>query len=103
MTLAEAIAIAFLAVSGISLLVQSWALHKLRVGRIRGGVYRTAWCRVWCAVLYVLVGTNALTLHLITLQTTFIAFALTQATWQANAWLDVRRGHHPPHIARHRR
>lgn len=103
MSLADAIADAFLAVSLLSLAVQAWALHKLRVARIRGDFYRTAWCRVGCAVIYVLVGINALWFTWKTLQTSFIAFAVTQVTWQANAWLDVRHGRQPPHQPKHHR
>lgn len=102
MSLAEAIAVAFLAVSGLSLIVQAWALHKLRVGRIRGGVFRTAWCRVGCAVVYVLVGVNALWEHWATLQVSLFAFLITQATWQVNAVIDVRHGYKPPHLPKHR-
>jgi hypothetical protein len=102
MSLADAIAVAFLSVSLLSLAVQSWALHKLRVGGIRGDFYRTVWCRVGCAVLYVLVGANALWLHLVTLQTSFVAYFLIQVTWIANSRLDVRHGHNPPHQPKHR-
>lgn len=99
MSLAEAIAVAFLSVSVLSLGVQAWALHRLRMARIRGGVFRTAWCRVGCSVVYVLVGVNALWGHLATLQVSLFAFLITQGTWQINAVLDVHS--RPPYKPRH--
>lgn len=103
MTAEQVIADAFLVVSVMSFVVQAWALRGLRRRRVRGGVWRTAICRVGCAVIYVGVGINALRWHWATLQVTFIAFLITQLTWQANAWLDVHKAEKPvPRGGRHR-
>lgn len=104
MTSEQYIADAFLVVSVMSLLVQAWALHGLHRRRVRSGVWRTAMCRVGCAVIYVGVGANALVWHWATLQVTFVAFVITQLTWQANAWLDVHKAEKPARLrgGRHR-
>lgn len=84
---------AFLAVSCLSLIVQLWGLTRLahRAGTAAArGLFRTSVCRVGCAVLYVYVGLNALVFHCAVLTTTFAVFCVVQATWQINAWADVR-------------
>ena len=102
MTLTQAISVAFLTVSLLSLAIQSWALHRLRIEHIRGGVFRTVWFRVICAVLYVLVGVNALWEHWVTLQISLLAFFITQAIWVTNTVVDVKHGRRPPYHPRHR-
>lgn len=102
MSLDEAIAVAFLAVSVLSLAVQSWGLHRLRVGQVRGGVFRTVWFRVVCAVIYVLVGVNALWEHWVTLQVSLFAFFITQGIWVTNTVVDILHSHKPPHRPKHR-
>lgn len=91
MTVEQAITVSFLAVSLLSFGVQAWAFHRLNKHGQRDGTWRTAVCRVGCAVIYIVVGANAFVGHWATLQVTFVAFCITQATWQANAWLDVRQ------------
>lgn len=93
MTLERTVTVAFLAVSCVSLLVQGWGLRRL-APRTRGPVAwaltRTSVCRVGCALLYVYVGMNALVIHQAVLVTTFLVFCVVQATWQVNAFADVR-------------
>ncbi|HEX5347834.1 MAG TPA: hypothetical protein VFW64_12170 [Pseudonocardiaceae bacterium] len=89
----EQSAAAFLVVSCLSLLVQAWGLHRLAAraqSPAARGLTRTSVCRVAVSCLYVYVGTNALALHHAVLVTTLLAFAATQATWQANTVADVR-------------
>jgi hypothetical protein len=92
MTLERFITVSFFVVSLVGLVVQAWALGRLWRADSRSGLWRTSACRVGCAVLYVLVGINAWALRWAVLQVTFVAFCLTQGTWQINAWLDVRLG-----------
>ncbi len=88
MTTEQVISVASLLVSLAGLALQGWALKRLKGTTHQ--VVRTASCRVACAIIYVLVGTNALFFNWRTLAVAFIAFCITQATWQVNAWLDVR-------------
>lgn len=94
MTLVDAVTGAYLAVSCMSLGVQVWGLRRLaphhRQTALARALTRTSLCRVGCAVLYVGIGVNALVFHRSVLVTTFLAFCVVQATWQANAYADVR-------------
>lgn len=101
MSLNDAIAVGFLAVSLLSLTVHSWALHKLRAGGVRGDFYRTVRARVGCAVLYCLVGANALWLHFVPLTASFATYAVIQLTWMHNSRIDVRHGRNPPRQPKH--
>lgn len=97
---AEAVVtVAFLLVSMLGLGVQAWALGRLWRTVHLPGLVRTAACRVGCAALYVAVGVNAWGPQWAVLQASFIAFCVTQATWQINALMDVRldrrRGRRP--------
>lgn len=92
MTVQDAITVAFLVVSLVGLVVQVWALTRLWRTEPGPGLVRTSACRVACAVLYIVVGLNAWCPQWAVLQVTFVAFCLTQATWQINAVLDVRLG-----------
>lgn len=95
-TVEEAVTVAFLVVSLLGFGVQGWALTRLWRTEHVPGLVRTSACRVACSVLYVLVGLNAWCGHWAVLQVTFVAFCLTQATWQINAWMDVRLGRRRP-------
>jgi hypothetical protein len=89
-TVETAITVAFLVIAVFGLSVQAWALRRLWRAVHMPGLVRTSACRVVCAVLYVLVGLNAWLPKWAVLQVTFVAFCLTQATWQINALMDVR-------------
>lgn len=102
MTAEQVVAWSFLAVSAFGLSVQLWALSRLWRARQVRGLARTSACRAGCAVLYVLVGINALDFQWAVLQVTFVSFCVTQATWQINAWLDVRLEHSHHRRPRHR-
>lgn len=102
MTAEEAITFAYLAVSGLSLLVQARHLHRMREAKAGHGLTRTAWCRVGCSVLYVLVGVNALAVHWAVIQTTFAVYATTAVTWWINSILDDRLTR-PPRTKRPKR
>ena len=88
----QAITVAYLTVSVVSLLIQGWAMHRLRVDKAGRGLKRTVACRVGCSVLYVGVGVNALVWHWAVLQVTFAVYAATAVTWWVNSRMDVRRG-----------
>lgn len=90
MSFAATITAAFLLVSLVGLGVQAWALTRLWGTVHVPGLVRTSACRVGSALLYVAVGVNAAGPQWATLPTSFVAFCLTQATWQVNALLDVR-------------
>lgn len=90
MTAEDAITFAYLAVSALSLLVQARHLYRMRRARAGHGLARTAWCRVGCTVLYVLVGVNALAGHWAVIQCTFAVYATTAVTWWVNSILDDR-------------
>lgn len=93
MNLDQLIKVAFLAMSCLSLAVQSVTLRVLRRAPLAAdSLIRTAWCRVGCAVLYVYVGVNALLWQWNTLTTTFLVFFMVQVTWQVNAGLDIVAG-----------
>lgn len=91
---------AFLFVSLLGFTVQAWALTRLWRTPHHAGLARTSVCRVACAVIYIVVGINALAVHWAVSQVAFLAFSLTQATWLINAALDVRLG---TYRAKHRR
>ncbi len=91
MSIKDLIAWAFLTISIIGFTVQTWALrHIIGNGARRPGLVRTAGCRVAAAVLYLIIGINAVTWQWATLQVAFAGFFTTQATWQINALMDVR-------------
>lgn len=90
MSIEDLIAYAFLVISMAGFVVQTWALGHIRHGNNRPGLVRTAACRVAAAVLYVIIGINAVTWQWATLQVAFAGFFITQATWQINALMDVR-------------
>ncbi|MDQ2739694.1 MAG: hypothetical protein M3Y35_13995 [Actinomycetota bacterium] len=90
MSIKDLIADAFLAISVVGFIVQTWALGHIRRGTQRPGLVRTAGCRVAAAVLYLIIGVNAVTWQWATLQVAFAGFFITQATWQINALMDVR-------------
>lgn len=92
------VAIAFLAMSIISLAWQGFALSWLvrdsnsrsrATGGYRG-LLRTAICRTSVAAAYVLVGINAIWPRVEVLILTFAVFCVVQAVWQLNAWADLR-------------
>lgn len=101
MTAEDAITFAYLAVSALSLLVQARHLYRMRRARAGHGLARTAWCRVGCTVLYVLVGVNALAVGWAVIQSTFAVYATTAVTWWINSLLDDRLTR--PRRRRHRR
>lgn len=93
-----AFAVAFLAMSGVSLLWQTRALRKLAAfgaELVQGstetprGLLRTSVCRVAAAALYVAVGLNELFIHLAGASVTFGVFCVVQVMWQLNASADV--------------
>jgi hypothetical protein len=96
----RSVAIAFLAMSVISLGWQMVALRRLQRGSnacsratpAYGGLLRTAVCRVGCAVAYVIVGINALWPRVEVLILTFAVFCAVQGVWQLNALADIRLG-----------
>lgn len=98
MSAEKVVAVAFLVMSGVSMVWQSSALWRLvtdstlrsRATSAYHGLLRTAICRVSTAFAYVLVGVNALWPRFEVLIFTFVVFCLTQAVWQANAWADLR-------------
>lgn len=92
MTAQQIIILAYLAVSVASLVIHSWAMHRLRVDKAGRGLKRTVACRVGCSVLYVFVGSNALAVHWAVYDVTFAAYAATAVTWWVNSRQDVRRG-----------
>jgi len=57
------------------------------------GLLRTAGCRVAAAVLYVMVGTNALIIGFDVLGVTLGTFCSTTVLWVVNGLLDVRLKH----------
>lgn len=93
MTVEQVSSVVFVAISGLSLLVQAWALRRVTSmpsSVLRATLRRTACSRTACAVLYVAVGTNALIMRWHVLAIAFATFCITQGTWQANACLDAR-------------
>lgn len=99
MSAEQAIKWGFLFVSLLGSAVQAWALTRLWRTPHHAGLARTSVCRVGCAVIYVLVGINALAVHWLVSDVAFLAFSVTQATWSINAMFDVRLGTYQP---RHR-
>jgi hypothetical protein len=89
--------IPFLLVSCVAALWQSWMCYQLIAPRdaIRGtvisrGLIRTSACRIGAAMLYVLVGINALFVHWLDLQVAFGVFAATQLMWCINGFADIQ-------------
>jgi hypothetical protein len=82
---------AFLAVSCVATVWQSWMYNELLTRRaaVNRGLIRTSLCRVGAGVLYVLVGINALFFREFVLQIAFGAFAFTQLMWCLNGLADV--------------
>jgi hypothetical protein len=103
---------AFLAISLVSLIVQSIALLRITRpgdevwGPAHRGILRTAICRVVASVLYVALG--VVTLLFVTDIEALLVFGVVQIMWQLNAIADVRlrrrlagnRGRHraPPSV-----
>jgi hypothetical protein len=89
--------VAFLIVSCVAALWQSWMCYQLIAPRdaIRGSIIsrsliRTSTCRIGAAALYVLVGINALCVHWRDLQVAFGVFATTQLMWCINGFVDTQ-------------
>jgi hypothetical protein len=94
----KVVAVAFLAMSILSMVWQSATLQRLvrdsslrsRATQAYGGLLRTAVCRVSVSMAYVMVGINAIWPRVEVLILTFAVFCATQAVWQLNAWADLR-------------
>jgi hypothetical protein len=98
MSAEKAVAVAFLAMSTLSMTWQGAALRQLvrasslrsRATQAYGGLLRTAVCRVGVSIAYVMVGINAIWPRVEVLILTFAVFCAMQVVWQLNAWADLR-------------